>query len=136
MTTDFQKMREQQSDIIAAQIEAADKRALAWKIQQEAIAKQKAVEVQAEIDRKALIKAAEDLLIANELEAKKKKEEEEDRRRREAQAASEPVQTPTPVATSTQTESYSAPASCDGGGGSDGGGCGGGDGGGSSSSCD
>lgn len=135
MTTEYQKMREQQRDIIAAQIEAADERAFYWKIEQEAIAEQKAAEALAESERKALIKAAEDLLIANELEAKKKKEEEEERRRREAQSASQPapVQDPTPsVAPSTS----SATCTSDSGSTSDGGGCSGGDGGGGGGSCD
>ena len=90
--TEYQKMREQQRDIIAAQIEAADERAFYWKIEQEAVTEQKQLEEQEKIDKEALLKVGQDLLIANELEAKKKKEEEE-RRRREAQSVSQPVQT-------------------------------------------
>ena len=90
--TEYQKMREQQRDIIAAQIEAADERAFYWKIEQESVTEQKQLEEQEKIDKEALLKVGQDLLIANELEAKKKKEEEE-RRRREAQSVSQPVQT-------------------------------------------
>lgn len=134
MTTEYQKMREQQRDIIAAQIEAADERAFYWKIEQEAIAEQKEAEALAESERKALIKAAEDLLIANELEAKKKKEEEEERRRREAQSVSQPapVQDPTPSVTSTSNTTCTSDAGST----SDGGGCSGGDTGGGGGSCD
>lgn len=126
MTTEYQKMREQQRDIIAAQIEAADERAFYWKIEQETIAEQKAAEALTESERKALIKAAEDLLIANELEAKKKKEEEE-RRRREAQSTSQPTpiqdSTPSSNITCTSDSGSTSDGGCSGDTGGGGGSC-------------
>ena len=131
--TEYQKMREQQRDIIAAQIEAADERAFYWKIEQEAVTEQKQLEEQEKIDKEALLKVGQDLLIANELEAKKKKEEEE-RRRREAQSVSQPVQTiQDPLLTVTSSTSNST---CSSNTQSDSGSCSSSDSGSSGGSCD
>lgn len=131
--TEYQKMREQQRDIIATQIEAADERAFYWKIEQEAVTEQKQLEEQEKIDKEALLKVGQDLLIANELEAKKKKEEEE-RRRREAQSVSQPVQTiQDPLLTVTSSTSNST---CSSNTQSDSGSCSSSDSGSSGGSCD